>query len=77
MEEMLEERAKTKWCPFARVRFIEPGPYVNTLRAEGENRKGPDGIPVLGSHCIASDCACWDSSEGSRYGHCGLTGGSR
>lgn len=58
---MTEEEARTKWCPFVRLRFNEEVSY-NRLHALADFRPFPEG-----TSCIASDCAMWDPE-----GRCGL-----
>lgn len=59
---MLEEEAKSKWCPFARVgSAYQPGFSINRVVKE--------------TCCIASCCMAWRvTSEVTGRGFCGLAG---
>lgn len=56
---MTEEEAKTKWCPFARVKTwtAENGGGVPD-NAASANRTH-QGRQITGSSCIASACMAW------------------
>jgi hypothetical protein len=49
---MLESKAKTKWCPFARSLPSGSTAAVN---------RTPKGAPV--GRCLASDCMAWRKGE--------------
>jgi len=84
---MIEEEAKTKWCPFARVvgLFSEYGAPQETL-ASGNRFGAPHTFapPELqqATRCIASECMAWRWSRKDFrnlpreewYGYCGLAG---
>lgn len=62
------EEAKTKWCPFARIRAFDSGAV---------NRSGLQ--PSDWPHCIADGCMMWEwrnnpgpESGKQRSGVCGL-----
>jgi hypothetical protein len=62
------EEAKTKWCPFARVRAVESAAVNRT-----------DLAPTDWPHCIADDCMAWrwwnqPANETKHKGYCGLVG---
>jgi len=66
---MTEDEAKTKWCPWARVRGGES--RFSSYR-EGI---GHISLPHSGTHCLGSGCMAWRWSElESRTGHCGNAG---
>ena len=63
------EEAKTKWCPFARVRHGE---------SNSVNRHS-GGDPSIWPHCIADECMAWrwwnqPANEAKHKGYCGLVG---
>lgn len=74
---MTEEEAKTKWCPFARVRVA----YGNTVSASNRScGSGFENEIRNTSKCIASDCMAWrvfpitgmGRGEDLSSGYCGL-----
>ena len=60
---MTEDSARTKWCPFSRVRT------TNTVVAN----KARIGVPEAGTYCIASNCMAWRWTTADN-GYCGLAG---
>jgi hypothetical protein len=64
------EEAKTKWCPFARVR-----PAMTDAGAVNRLDRGDD--PSAWPHCIADSCMAWrwvnqPANEAKHKGSCGL-----
>jgi hypothetical protein len=60
------EQAKSKWCPFARVRALDNG-SVNRFGLSSEDWP----------HCIADGCMAWrwanqPADETKHRGYCGL-----
>lgn len=49
---MTEDDAKTKWCPFARLRD-------DSTRAQGYNRVAGIGFEFEAAICIGSRCMAW------------------
>ena len=65
---MLEEEAKSKWCPFGRT-HAERDPQTATV-----NRR-LDGDPDDACLCLGSGCMAWRvTSEVTGRGFCGLAG---
>lgn len=73
---MIEDEAKTKWCPFARCH------PPNGTRGYSRNRS-EDIETLQTSMCIASDCMAWrcdgwvgadPATEEMNDGYCGLAG---
>jgi len=81
---MTEKEAREKWCPMAKVAFIDMDmdmdfvvikelPSANRI----QDRKSEEYGIVEGASCIGSDCALWQwngysDSPRDRKGHCGL-----
>lgn len=75
---MIEEEAKTKWCPMVQVTSAQ---HMNDIEY-GDNRGNGD----ESHNCIASDCMMWryvgyeyinpenvpPTSRGTLEGYCGL-----
>ena len=63
---MTEEKAKEKWCPFAREHSNQVGGAVSINRqVNGTGRPS--------CMCLTTDCACWvEHSSLFESGHCGL-----
>lgn len=65
---MIEDDAKTKWCPFTRVQIWEP-------IMEGDNP--PVNREDSNTRCIGSQCMAWrwfsEDYKGTG-GYCGLAG---
>ncbi len=75
---MTEDKAREKWCPFARTWGGPEGltKFVSTNRYSESGEAMFD----IECHCIASDCACWQWKAGAHKqtkpeGFCGLTNG--
>ena len=75
---MIEDEAKTKWCPFVRAVFgYEEGSSMSFNRFV----TNPEDVERMGlakaindhqaTRCIGSKCACWIPKSRST-GHCGL-----
>lgn len=73
-DDMTEDEAKQKWCPFARC-GNEPG-----CNRSGRNRSGRDFAAE--PYCLGSDCMMWrwyaqtpeQFKEYGETGYCGLAG---
>lgn len=68
MMSVTEEKAKTKWCPFARVRDAGASGVTSVNFTNGKTIK-----------CLASDCMAWREDTrfgepGKHPGYCGLAG---
>lgn len=82
---LIEEEAKTKWCPFARVAKSDAEDHVAYGQAvfnRVETPAGKAGWPE-GGRCIASQCMAWRygpvfyvtaDGQQERDGYCGLAG---
>ena len=76
---MTEEEAKSKWCPFARVKLY-------TVSAEPAANRKPNGELPRQTLCVASTCMAWrwtpnvdmraytGTAAKARPGYCGLAG---
>jgi hypothetical protein len=73
---LTEKEAKYKWCPMARIVFVENketgepgyGPYNRWEESCNE-----DGTLPMGAFCLASDCMMWKWYDGiESKGYCGL-----
>ena len=60
---MTEAEAKTKWCPMARVPFVDGQEdrdgYPVTLAVASVNRKRGNNGPEENVNCLASGCMMW------------------
>lgn len=59
-----EEKAREKWCPFARMIVCTNDDKHAVLNASSFNRAIPEGedgelLSLRGARCIASDCMAW------------------
>lgn len=63
---MTAEKAKTKWCPFARA------PQERNGASPTANRTA-EGNPDIGAKCVASACMAWRWYQADQ-GFCGLSG---
>lgn len=68
---MLEKDAKTKWCPFGRLKLGDDGPAYN------RHIDPRDDEETLSTLCVGSDCMAWErtSKEGTAQasaGYCAL-----
>ncbi len=66
---MTEEKAKTKWCPFARAL----GEREDGASGNYTANRGVAGKPDDWCLCIASDCMAWRRFSAAD-GYCGLAG---
>lgn len=70
MDEMTEDEAKTKWCPFAQT-VISDGNAGNRL-SYGTPRFSVGEI-TADTRCLGSGCMAW-RWQNRTDGHCGLAG---
>lgn len=62
---LTEKEARTKWCPFTRVKYLNSEVSFNRYKENKDSHK------VSGANCIASECMVWKPyNKGS--GKCGL-----
>jgi hypothetical protein len=61
------DEAKTKWCPFARLR-----PAMTDAGSVNRLDRGDD--PGAWPHCIADSCMAWRWWKAEHKGYCGLVG---
>jgi hypothetical protein len=59
MSFMTEEEAKTKWCPFTRVRADNSASYNRCIDAEDEDGNEVEVYDLEGAMCIGTACMVW------------------
>ena len=77
---MIEDEAKTKWCPFVRMNFASQSKsdviFYNNRGEAGDGLKDE----TVNLCCIASECMAWrwtdpkNVAQKDRRGCCGLAG---
>lgn len=67
---MQEKIAKTKWCPFSRVAFINIDSSTGEESGFSYNRSN-DIKDKLEAKCITTECMLWKTT-GQNEGRCGL-----
>jgi hypothetical protein len=68
-----EDKARTLWCPMARLIIDSDGSYNRSETGEPDH---PRLFVPPSSRCLASGCAMWRQHDETK-GYCGLAGPPR
>ena len=78
---MTEDKAKTKWCPFARVVRIDSRTlFVRSLNSTQDVQSIAGLLDKINDRCVGSKCMAWrwtdvlSMPQKDRRGCCGLAG---